>query len=106
MRRDHHSRCRHCEQSEWAWPAARDRKSTRLNSSHLVTAYAVSCLNKKSIERRGCLGRHRVLLFQVTNGLRWSHGIIASQGGEGIVSKGDARTWSGRRVASRSCASP
>src|SRR2546426_2682643 len=31
-----------------AWPiAARDRKSTRLNSSHLVISYAVFCLKKK-----------------------------------------------------------
>src|SRR5256885_7193720 len=28
------------------WPA-RDRKSTRLNSSHLVISYAVFCLKKK-----------------------------------------------------------
>src|SRR6516162_9616921 len=28
-------------------PGARDRKSTRLNSSHLVTSYAVFCLKKK-----------------------------------------------------------
>src|SRR5688500_19708903 len=27
--------------------AARDRKSTRLNSSHLVTSYAVFCVKKK-----------------------------------------------------------
>src|SRR5256885_11921346 len=44
----------------WAWPRAatsgsrpttphpkRDRKSTRLNSSHLVISYAVFCLKKK-----------------------------------------------------------
>src|SRR5205807_9415410 len=30
-----------------AWPALRDRKSTRLNSSHLVISYAVFCLKKK-----------------------------------------------------------
>src|SRR5215467_15784395 len=33
-----------------AWarpPPARDRKSTRLNSSHLVISYAVFCLKKK-----------------------------------------------------------
>src|SRR2546426_6656753 len=35
-----------------AWPVgrrlrARDRKSTRLNSSHLVISYAVFCLKKK-----------------------------------------------------------
>src|SRR5256885_6668515 len=28
-------------------PAAEDRKSTRLNSSHLVISYAVFCLKKK-----------------------------------------------------------
>src|SRR2546426_3751482 len=28
-------------------PATRDRKSTRLNSSHLVISYAVFCLKKK-----------------------------------------------------------
>src|SRR5256885_129989 len=35
----------------WPWPAtwppAPDRKSTRLNSSHLVISYAVFCLKKK-----------------------------------------------------------
>src|SRR5256885_5784728 len=29
------------------WTAGRDRKSTRLNSSHLVISYAVFCLKKK-----------------------------------------------------------
>src|SRR2546426_3442687 len=32
-----------------------DRKSTRLNSSHLVISYAVFCLKKKT---RGCAKRH------------------------------------------------
>src|SRR5256885_6454060 len=31
-------------------PQAADRKSTRLNSSHLVISYAVFCLKKKKIE--------------------------------------------------------
>src|SRR5205814_5231460 len=31
-------------------PAARDRKSTRLNSSHLGNSYAVFCLKKKKIK--------------------------------------------------------
>src|SRR2546426_9239860 len=31
----------------------RDRKSTRLNSSHLVISYAVFCLKKKSLVRAG-----------------------------------------------------
>src|SRR3989454_8321953 len=30
-------------------PTAQDRKSTRLNSSHLVISYAVFCLKKKKI---------------------------------------------------------
>src|SRR5205807_8002184 len=30
-----------------SYPAAKDRKSTRLNSSHLVISYAVFCLKKK-----------------------------------------------------------
>src|SRR2546426_2284726 len=40
---------------ECAWlavgptPALQDRKSTRLNSSHLVISYAVFCLKKKNI---------------------------------------------------------
>src|SRR5688500_16495850 len=31
-----------------AWFAGQDRKSTRLNSSHLVISYAVFCLKKKN----------------------------------------------------------
>src|SRR2546426_5916535 len=31
--------------ASWGW--SRDRKSTRLNSSHLVISYAVFCLKKK-----------------------------------------------------------
>src|SRR5256885_7654005 len=31
----------------WPWTTNRDRKSTRLNSSHLVISYAVFCLKKK-----------------------------------------------------------
>src|SRR5207244_8310706 len=37
------------------WPcagAARDRKSTRLNSSHQIISYAVFCLKKKNRRRR------------------------------------------------------
>src|SRR5262245_62434581 len=34
-----------------------DRKSTRLNSSHLGNSYAVFCLKKKKTHRRGHLGR-------------------------------------------------
>src|SRR3989454_8260526 len=34
-----------------AWKASTDRKSTRLNSSHLVISYAVFCLKKKKTTR-------------------------------------------------------
>src|SRR5476649_603854 len=34
----------------------RDRKSTRLNSSHTVISYAVFCLKKKKVDRLKCLG--------------------------------------------------
>src|SRR5256885_10334813 len=53
----------------WSWPtrATRaDRKSTRLNSSHLVISYAVFCLKKKKKtqshyedDRRVCLCLYR-----------------------------------------------
>src|SRR5256885_9358936 len=35
-------------------PPATDRKSTRLNSSHLVISYAVFCLKKKKNHLRAC----------------------------------------------------
>src|SRR5215467_2092248 len=37
--------CRQCDRLRLAFPV--DRKSTRLNSSHLVISYAVFCLKKK-----------------------------------------------------------
>src|SRR5205807_4084041 len=40
---------------------ARDRKSTRLNSSHLVISYAVFCLKKKKKQR------HNTKLIRYTN---------------------------------------
>src|SRR5256885_7552744 len=42
----------------------RDRKSTRLNSSHLVISYAVFCLKKKKKERRGA--RYVILTGRVS----------------------------------------
>src|SRR5256885_12806023 len=36
----------------WPWRADRDRKSTRLNSSHLVISYAVFCLKKKKLNSK------------------------------------------------------
>src|SRR2546426_5690654 len=46
-----------------------DRKSTRLNSSHLVISYAVFCLKKKKNEKHthlGQPGRHRIRYKEVT----------------------------------------
>src|SRR5438034_8762439 len=37
---------------------ARDRKSTRLNSSHTVISYAVFCLKKKNKEKTQSSGKH------------------------------------------------
>src|SRR5256885_12539966 len=34
------------------WRVRKDRKSTRLNSSHLVISYAVFCLKKKKTRRK------------------------------------------------------
>src|SRR5438132_10148478 len=43
-------------------PRARDRKSTRLNSSHTVISYAVFCLNKKKTMVTACWrGRSRLV---------------------------------------------
>src|SRR5437870_7561147 len=33
----------------------RDRKSTRLNSSHVAISYAVFCLKKKNISKKNCV---------------------------------------------------
>src|SRR2546426_5740108 len=40
-------------------PSGVDRKSTRLNSSHLVISYAVFCLKKKKKEQKKKLRRHQ-----------------------------------------------
>src|SRR6266496_287708 len=47
-----------------AWPS-RDRKSTRLNSSHVEISYAVFCLKKKTIRhtRRKCQKQSRAKSF-------------------------------------------
>src|SRR2546426_3657755 len=36
-----------------------DRKSTRLNSSHLVISYAVFCLKKKTTSEKACTSARR-----------------------------------------------
>src|SRR5256885_8748083 len=40
------------EPTEPGPPLMRDRKSTRLNSSHLVISYAVFCLKKKKVIKK------------------------------------------------------
>src|SRR5438034_2670887 len=45
--------------SEQVLPA-RDRKSTRLNSSHTVISYAVFCLKKKNISHRNNIAIYTV----------------------------------------------
>src|SRR5256885_10946278 len=56
---DHHRRCApdpdldrsvRSQRSSAAGSICEDRKSTRLNSSHLVISYAVFCLKKKKTE--------------------------------------------------------
>src|SRR5207253_3957505 len=39
----------------------RDRKSTRLNSSHVAISYAVFCLKKKSTDQTPCQSRTLIL---------------------------------------------
>src|SRR2546426_8711338 len=49
---------------ELIWPDTVDRKSTRLNSSHLVISYAVFCLKKKNIiEAPKCCHLHLSITF-------------------------------------------
>src|SRR5207245_4313433 len=46
------------------WPAPRDRKSTRLNSSHGSISYAVFCLKKKkSNESQGIPRKHSMTAY-------------------------------------------
>src|SRR5690242_21324790 len=54
------------DHSHAAVAAGVDRKSTRLNSSHMSTSYAVFCLKKKNahhrtVQLRADAARHRVL---------------------------------------------
>src|SRR5439155_3295283 len=47
------ARCRGCR------PPSPDRKSTRLNSSHVAISYAVFCLKKKNARISACLPQYR-----------------------------------------------
>src|SRR5256885_2535938 len=63
----------------WRWSA--DRKSTRLNSSHLVISYAVFCLKKKTIELRAIL--QMTLRFPVSV-LRLEHAAVCLRAADAI----------------------
>src|ERR1039458_1647422 len=47
------------QREAWCQPANQDRKSTRLNSSHLGISYAVFCLKKKRQLSRQTFATHR-----------------------------------------------
>src|ERR1039457_1201408 len=58
------------DKQSWHYLLLQDRKSTRLNSSHLVISYAVFCLGKRDrarppVDHRGGLagGQHGVRLW-------------------------------------------
>src|SRR5438034_6821256 len=61
------------------WVVLRDRKSTRLNSSHTVTSYAVFCLKKK---------RH----YRVRGGCYNSNAISPNAGCGGLLTRRNLRT--------------
>src|SRR3954462_10852124 len=74
--------------SSAAWCAWRDRKSTRLNSSHTIISYAVFCLKKKRlrgrgacyVRRHGCRGRYsRTRLYKPADLPRSSHHLRLRQ---------------------------
>src|SRR5437773_9194701 len=46
-----------------AWNSNRDRKSTRLNSSHITISYAVFCLKKKKKKQTTILKRQRSICY-------------------------------------------
>src|SRR5258708_25950059 len=50
----------------YEWISSRDRKSTRLNSSHQIISYAVFCLKKKNGSSPGHLSRPRLTCQRVT----------------------------------------
>src|SRR5258708_24537463 len=53
--------------------AKRDRKSTRLNSSHQIISYAVFCLKKKKTKKNSYDREHVQILTQSTAPLTLSH---------------------------------
>src|SRR5262245_12038549 len=64
----------------------RDRKSTRLNSSHLGISYAVFCLNNTSAPVSSTLSLHDALpIFgEVDHHLRAGYGLLEPLAGDGV----------------------
>src|SRR5205807_7576138 len=63
--------------------APQDRKSTRLNSSHLVTSYAVFCLKKKIAALMDVLDKlEGSLIVLERRGVTLSHIIAQAQDGK------------------------
>src|SRR5947209_15220562 len=52
---------------DWTIPPVRDRKSTRLNSSHANISYAVFCLKKKKISETKYLTANAYTLQRICN---------------------------------------
>src|SRR5437899_10204607 len=59
---------RRCGARGYGTPPGRDRKSTRLNSSHLGISYAVFCLKKKKKKRK-----HKTTIHNNTIKLKTTH---------------------------------
>src|SRR5256885_7998444 len=54
--------------------SGQDRKSTRLNSSHLVISYAVFCLKKKNTDEPHAFAKHDIST-QPSHGIPCRHAI-------------------------------
>src|SRR5439155_3427824 len=65
---DYHPIDRYYTPQEFA--EVKDRKSTRLNSSHVAISYAVFCLKKKNTSIKASAPSGRVLAFTLRNTIR------------------------------------
>src|SRR5256885_6118564 len=68
---------------------SRDRKSTRLNSSHLVISYAVFCLKKKKKTMYQCSGQisaliDKILSNSLSTSLKKTEGRYIHDGGRAV----------------------
>src|SRR5258708_29774773 len=56
----------------------RDRKSTRLNSSHQIISYAVFCLKKKKKKKLSCIDTHPNDLAAATAGPLYVNSVLGN----------------------------